>query len=464
MKPTVEELCKLALFDKFSKEQLEWLVAHSEMLVFDKNEQILSQGEPGHSMFVLAEGEWRLVRDIQGRQTQIVKTDYAGSWIAGIPLFSGVFASNAFATKPSRILRMPIERLQEMLSQGFPLAEHLIAGVSVGVRNLEANNRQTEKMAALGKLSAGLAHELNNPAAAALSASSQFRQALETIQDAALRLPRVLSPDALDDLRHCQREIMERSKNPLNLSTLEQSEREDELNEWLEAHEVEDCWELSPVLVENGLDIPWLEEVHKDVGDTALNDVLRWFCANLSALDLANRIEQSMERITTMVKAIKEYSFMDQAAFQEINVHDGLKSTVMMLSHEFKSGITLHKELDYNLPKISAFAGELNQVWTNLIDNAIDAMNGQGDLWIRTRREDDFIVVEIEDNGPGIPPEIQSRIYEPFFTTKGVGEGTGLGLDIVYRVIVNKHQGDIKLESQPGKTKFSVYLPINLGD
>ena len=234
------------------------------------------------------------------------------------------------------------------------------------------------------------------------------------------------------------------------------------MTDWLDKYEVANCWQLSPTLVSAGLDIDWLENVKENVGDL-LGDVVTWIVVTLQEVGLLDELEQSTTRISTLVQAVKDYSYMDQAPVQEIDVHEGLESTLTIMSHKLKKGnVVVKREYDCDLPRLSAYGSELNQVWTNLIDNAIDAMNGQGQILIRTCCENEFLLVEIADNGPGIAPEIQTHIFEPFYTTKGVGKGTGLGLHIVYRIVVGQHQGDIRVVSQPGDTRFQVRLPLKL--
>jgi len=230
----------------------------------------------------------------------------------------------------------------------------------------------------------------------------------------------------------------------------------------LREHDIANSWKLASTLVTSGLDISWLENVQENVGDSLLGNVLFWIDVTLQELELLDEIEHSTVRISTLVQAVKDYSYMDQAPLQEIDVHQGIENTLTILSHKLKQGVVVTREYDCDVPRISAYGSELNQVWTNLIDNAIDAMNGQGEIWIRTSCESDFLLVEIADNGPGIPGEIQAHIFEPFFTTKGVGKGTGLGLHIAYRVVVEQHQGDIRVVSKPGDTRFQVRLPMNL--
>ncbi|MBD0264103.1 MAG: ATPase, partial [Tolypothrix sp. Co-bin9] len=263
-------------------------------------------------------------------------------------------------------------------------------------------------------------------------------------------------------LAELQEDAIQRAKSATKLDPLTQSDREDEITQWLEVHNINNGWKLAPNLVTAGVDIDWLVNVQQKVGDLLLGDVLTWIEVTLQELDLLEEIEHSTDRISTLVQAVKDYSYMDQAPLQEIDIHEGLESTLKILNHKLKQGVVVKREYDCDTPRISVYGSELNQVWTNLIDNAIDAMNGQGEICIRTVCENDFLLVEITDNGPGIPPEIQCHIFEPFFTTKGVGEGTGLGLHVAYRVIVGQHLGDISVFSQPGKTKFQVRLPMNL--
>lgn len=459
MKP--EEVHALVLFELLSPEQLQWLIENSTEVNAEVGERIFTQNTDGDALWVLVEGEWRLSRKMDGVETTIVTTDYAGSWAGGIPLLTGDFQATGHAVRPSRFLKIPNEAVSYMLSNGFPIAKHLIAGISVGARNLEGQMREREKMAALGKLSAGLAHELNNPAAAGRRAASQMRDTLKIIQSEALKLNQHLNPTQLTRLAEFQTEIMERAKTPPRLGSLEQSEREDELSTWLEDHQIEAGWQIAPGLVEAGADQAWLEGLATEIGLESLGDVLNWLVAGLEAVGLLNQLENSTERISTLVKAVKEYSYMDQAPQQNINIHDGLESTLTILAHKLKNGVIVIREYDQSLPKISAFGSELNQVWTNLIDNAIDAIKGQGQIWVRTSRDENYLVVEIADNGPGIPPDIQPRIFEPFFTTKGVGEGSGIGLDVVYRIVVTRHKGEVKVISQPGDTRFQIRLPIN---
>ena len=328
-------------------------------------------------------------------------------------------------------------------------------------RRVEEELRQTEKMAALGKLSAGLAHELNNPAAAAGRAASQLVDALNELQSASIKLTRVgIEDDQWDSLIGWAQEFRERSAAPLVLSPLEASDREEELLSWLDRHSVDDQGWMASTLVTAGIRNENLDAIAAALPADSLKAAVPWLCGIMNTHDLAGDVVKTTRGISELVNVVKSYSHMDQAPLQYIDIHAGLEDTLTILGHKLKQGIEVVRQYDSDLPQVQAQGNELNQVWTNLIDNAIDAMDGQGTLLIRTYQEDEQATVEIADNGPGIPEEIHSRIFDPFFTTKDVGQGTGLGLDVVRRIVTVRYGGQIDFRSHPGETVFRVRIPI----
>jgi signal transduction histidine kinase len=355
--------------------------------------------------------------------------------VLALPAFRALFGT--CPTVGARVLRIAAER-----TIGFATAL-----------------KQQEKMAALGKLSAGLAHELNNPAAAARRAADSLRAVLNDLQAQTLKLCSAgLSKTQLADLQAFQQQALDRVVQARPLSPLEQSDREAELGDWLEAEQVNHSWEVAATLVSAQVTLDELTALAASLPGNSVADCLTWLCHSLTAAGMLADIEQSTARISDLVGAVKQYTYMDQAPLQEIDLHQGLENTLKVLNHKLK-GINLIREYDPNLPSITAYGGELNQVWTNLIDNASDALDGVGEIRLITRVENRFAMVEITDDGPGIPLEIQPHLFEPFFTTKGVGVGTGLGLDITYRII-QQHNGSIEVQSQPGHTRFIIRLPI----
>jgi signal transduction histidine kinase len=341
------------------------------------------------------------------------------------------------------------------------MALHLLEGLFFGIRNTQAVVGQRERLLALGSLSAGLTHELNNPAAAAVRATALLRERVAGMRHKlALIAKGPYDRATLETLIHLQEESVERVAKAPTLTPLEASDREDELGDWFDAHGIAGGWELAPTFVQAGLDVAWLDQVAGAVDTSTLEGAIRWLNYTVETEMLMNEIEDATERISTLVGAARQYSQMDRAPYRVIDVHELLDSTLLMLSRKIGDRITVVREYDRSLPSVPAYAAELNQVWTNLIDNAVAAMEGEGTLTIRTARDNDFLLVEICDTGPGVPLEIRERIFEPFFTTKPVGEGTGLGLDISWRIVVNKHHGDLRVESEPGDTRFQVRLPL----
>ena len=346
-----------------------------------------------------------------------------------------------------------------MLQRMPLLGQRLVSIMADRIRETTRIETQRDKLMALGKLSAGLAHELNNPAAAAQRATASLREELETVRDASIRLARhALSQEQREMIIHFEREAGQYAPT-VPPDPLAQSDREERITTWLEGRHMPEAWKIAPALADAGVDIPKLESLAAQVGDEVLCDALIRIASILTIARLISEIEISTKRISHLVQAIKEYSYMDQAAMQNVDLHQGLENTLTILHHRLKGGINVVREYDKSLPKICAYGGELNQIWTNLISNAIEAMQGKGELRVRTARELDRVLVEIGDNGPGIPSDVLPHIFEPFFTTKGVGEGTGLGLDTVCRIIRN-HHGEIRVSSHPGDTRFQVFIPV----
>lgn len=323
--------------------------------------------------------------------------------------------------------------------------------------------RQSEKLATLGKLSAGMAHELNNPAAAAQRGAAQLGAAVADLQQTHLKLGELnLAETQLASLLALDQLARERARQPADMDSLARSDREVELESWLDGQGVENAWEVAPALVNLGYDQAELAKLVAELSPAQFGAVIPWLNCTYIIYSLLEEIGQGAGRISEIVKALKSYSYLDQAPVQTVDVHEGLDSTLVVLRGKLKPGVSVHRDYAPDVPHIQAYGSELNQVWTNIIDNAIDAMNGQGEITLRTRHDDQWAIVEIEDNGPGIPEAILPKLFDPFATTKPPGQGTGLGLNICHNIVVQKHKGGIDVHSQPGRTRFEVRLPLHL--
>ncbi len=453
------------LFPQLSKVQLETLCPYAEQVKFNTGDKIFEEGQTADAFYALLEGEIRVVKHIgDGEQVLAVHTE--GEFTGEVSLLSnGLNIATGVATKPSRLLKIPAEKLLGVFAAHPEVGGTILAAMARRRPEAEALVRQREKMASLGVLAAGLAHELNNPASAAQSASRQLQETFNRQKTISLKLcERGISPKQHESVAAFMQAAKDRLADSEPLDPLVQSDREEELSEWLDSHDVAEAWSLAPTFVTAGITIEQLEAVSEDVDSDALCDTLEWCEATLSINALLREIENSTDRIVGLVCAVKEYSFMDQAPLQEIDVHSGIENTLTILAYKFrKNTICVEKEFDPEMPMICAYGSELNQVWTNLLDNAVDALSereGKRKIVIATAHVVDGVSVEIRDNGPGIPEDIKTQIFEPFFTTKGVGKGTGLGLDIAYRTVVMRHHGDIKVYSDEKGACFKVCLPI----
>jgi signal transduction histidine kinase len=445
------------LFPSLAADEIACLIEHGAELSFNPGEALFSEGDPAaECFFILLEGEVKVTKRVADGETALV-THRAGQFTGEIGILTDDRAiATARATTPVRALKIQIDVLKEIIAECPTLSGVILPALIHRRPEAMAIVHQREKLAALGKLSAGLAHELNNPAAAAARAAAQMRTTLERLYGA---VAADCSPDDPASVAYAQVRAEALARPPLKLDPLAQSDREDELSEFLERRGVADAWNLAPTLVSFGVDAATLAPMAKYQSPTQFSATVTRLEADLAANRIIAEIEDAAGRISTIVKAVKSYSHMDQATMQEADVHDGLDNTLTMFSHELKRGVRVTREFDRALPRVMVNPGELNQVWTNLIDNALDALDGAGNLTVRTGRDGDALTVEIIDDGPGIPAEIQSRIFEPFYTTKPVGEGSGLGLDIACR-IVRQHGGDIRVTSRPGETTFRVLLPL----
>ncbi|MFI5844051.1 ATP-binding protein [Catenuloplanes sp. NPDC051500] len=466
MKLTVEELRGLFLFEKLDDEKLAWLAEHGTIETASARETVFREGEPATCFYVLLEGTVSLTALVNGDQVEFTRSDQRGSYAGATRAYVGETSEHTYphsmhAVTDLKLWVLPAETFAGIMRDWFPMAVHLLDGLFVGQRAVSTVVSERQRLLALGALSAGLTHELNNPAAAAVRATEAMRGRIAGMRDKLAKIADGrMDGSRLHELVRFQDDAVKRAAHAEELSPLATADAEDELGDWLEAHGVEGGWDLAGVLVAGGIDADWLSRVTAAVGDDYAELAVRYITYTVDTEMLMGEIDDAVRRISGLVTATKQYSQLDRAPYQTVDVHELLHATLIMIKSKIPPGVTLVKEVDKSLPPVPAYAAELNQVWTNLIDNALGAMGDHGTLTVRTEREGDCVVVTIGDTGHGIPPENLSRIFEPFFTTKPVGEGTGLGLDISYRIVVNKHGGDIRVTSEPGDTRFRVYLPL----
>jgi signal transduction histidine kinase len=406
-------------------------------------------------------------RLVGGQRVETTRTDQRGVYFGAVQFYladesAREYAASVRAVTDITMLALPAAAFAERFAAWYPMAVHLLEGMLLGLRRNNAQVAERERLLALGKLSAGLTHELNNPAAAAGRAADALRDKVAGMRAklAAIASGR-LAGAQLRKLVIAQDEFVKKVRHAPTLSPVEAADREDALGDWFDAHGIDGGWDLAPVFVAGGLDTDDLDAVAAAADETTLEGAIRWLAYTVETESLLREILDATTRISELVGAARQYSQLDRAPYRYIDVHEGLDATLVMFGRKLgpDSGITIVKDYDRALPRIPAYPAELNQVWTNIIDNAIDAMGESGTLTVRTARADERVRVEFADTGHGIPPEVRKRIFEPFFTTKPVGRGTGLGLDVSYRVIVNRHHGDVVVHSEPGQTRFQVFLP-----
>ena len=465
-----DELRRLFLFEKLTGEQLGWLCAEGRVELIPPG-PVYTEGDPATCFYVLLAGTLVVSRRVGADDVETNRTSmpgvYGGAFTAYLrDRVPQVYITSMRVTEPSRFFVLEAGKFAQMMEDWFPLSIHLLEGAFLGVQNAQRIVSQRERLLALGSLSAGLTHELNNPAAAAVRATSALRERVAGMRHklALIAGGGPFQPATMATLIGLQERAVEQVAKAGPLSPMEAADAEDAVADWLEAHGIGGGWQLAPTFVQAGLEAGWLDQVAAALAEPVLESGIRWLNYTVETELLMNEIEDSATRISSLVGAAKQYSQLDRAPYRQVDVHELLDSTLVMMSRKIGSGITVVKDYDRALPPVPAYAAELNQVWTNLIDNAVSAMDGTGTLTIRTAREDDDLLVEIRDTGPGIPDDIRERIYEPFFTTKPVGEGTGLGLDISWRIVVNKHHGDLRAQSVPGDTRFQVRLPLTSHD
>jgi signal transduction histidine kinase len=454
------ELLRVPAFADLPDDQLKWFIGQSEELHFKAGETYSREGQPADTMFVVLSGQLELRGEFAG-ETVIIPLN-AGDVTGALP-FSRMkqFTVSGRAVTESRLLRFPAAKFPELVQKMPELTKRLVGLMSDRIREATRYEQQRDRLASLGKLSAGLAHELNNPASAAQRATSQLRVTLKRIKDASLELGRRnLNPAQKSEIEKLEAAFIHPEEAPPDALTA--SDLEQDIDSLLRSHGQNDLYQLAADLARKNIKPAVIESLFAALDATTARAAMIRIAASIEIANLLNEIESSTSRISDLVRAIKEYTYMDQAPVQNVDIVKGLETTLIIMKHKLKEGITVRRDYERIPLLVNSFGSELNQVWTNLIDNAVDAMGGNGELRVRTYREDNCVVVEIGDNGPGIPAETEAHIFEPFFTTKGVGEGTGLGLDTAQR-IVKKHRGNIQVLSQPGDTRFQVRLPLAEG-
>jgi len=453
----LQDLRKSPLFEGLSDQELQQLVDNATPVSLRAGETLIKQGETGDSAYVVLKGGFEIQKQ---SGPSLIKIDVRnpGEIIGEMALLSNSPRSaTVVAVIDSEALCISQDVFENLLSTSPSAAMAVLHWILARLAQNESLLHQQEKMAALGTMSAGLAHELNNPAAAAQRSASLLRGAPATWLALTHRLETLAFRANLSDwLNKFMREATRRFEKPLKLETLEKIDLVDQLQTWLESNGIESAWEFAPALVNFGWDSESLGELK---GMPIFQAAIQWLGMGSVIVTQLYEIQNTTERISQIVRAMKSYTYLDQAPLLEVDIHEGLENTLVIMQHKLKQGVTVKREYAPDLPRIEAYASELNQVWTNIIDNAVDAMNGKGEILLRTYEEMDQVVVELIDNGPGIPKDIQSRIFEPFFTTKPPGQGTGLGLHVTHDIVVNRHHGLMLVESKPGETKFRVILP-----
>ncbi|MCE7064852.1 ATP-binding protein [Dyadobacter sp. CY326] len=460
----VADLKSNKIFQDVPEDQLQWLIDKSAHYELPEGELMTSPGEPLKGTHVVISGRIELYR-IQNNTKLFIAELLPGTVTGTLPFSRGkVGVAYGQCTELTQLMTFPADQMRELIVSHYELTQALVIVMTSRVREFTELEQQNEKMMALGKLSAGLAHELNNPAAAIVRGSDSLKKHLLLQPGAFKKLISIhLSPDEVELINEKMTSIMGNTNRPV-LSMMQRSEREDEVLDWLDANNINGCEDIAENIVEFGLTEEDLEDLKSKINKDDFSPILLWMNNNLTTERMVADIQEASKRIADLVGSVKTFTHMDRGGEREItDIHTGIKNTLTMLNYKLKKGnIKVTEEFDTTIPHVMVMVGELNQVWTNLIDNAIDALENQPnpELHIITHRDKEFVKVSICDNGPGIPAEIKNKIFDPFFTTKAIGKGTGLGLDVVIRII-KQHHGSVTLHSEPGKTEFLVCFPIN---